>query len=95
MWSPFSSKICFHGAAPKITSSSEPAICTVNHSTETRQQRGQRPPFPLRKPLPRLTDAVRLHAAPRQVGEAGPGGGALQQVSLLALEKDDASHLFP
>lgn len=50
--------------------------------------------FPLAKPLPRLTDAVGLHAAPRQVGEAGPGGGALQQVSLLALEKDDASHLL-
>lgn len=41
-----------------------------------------------------LTDAVGLHAAPRQVGEAGPGGGALQQVSLLALEKDDAAHLL-
>lgn len=66
----------------------------MKHSNETRQQRGQRHPFPSRKPLPGLTDAVGLHAAPRQVGEAGPGGGALQQVSLLALEKDDASHLF-
>lgn len=44
--------------------------------------------------VPKLTDAVRLHAAPRQVGEAGAGGGALQQVPLLALEENDASHLF-
>lgn len=45
--------------------------------------------------LPALTDTVGLHAAPRQVGQAGPGGGALQQVALLALEENHASHLFP
>lgn len=43
--------------------------------------------------FPGLTDAVGLDAAPGQVGQAGPGGGALQEISLLAPEEQDASHL--
>lgn len=43
--------------------------------------------------LPGLTDAVGLDAAPGEVGQAGPGGGALQEISLLAPEEQDASHL--
>lgn len=42
---------------------------------------------------PGLTDAVGLDAAPGQVGQAGPGGGALQEISLLAPEEQDAPHL--
>lgn len=60
----------------------------VKHSHKTSDSPARGTTF-----LPRLTDTVWLQAAPRQVGEAGPGGGALQQVALLALEKDDAPHL--
>lgn len=41
-----------------------------------------------------LTDAVGRGSAPRQVGEAGPGGGALQQVTFLTAEEHGASHLW-
>lgn len=41
-----------------------------------------------------LTDAVGRGSAPGQVGEAGPGGGALQQVTFLTAEEHGASHLW-
>lgn len=40
-----------------------------------------------------LTDTVGRASAPGQVGEAGPGGGALQQVTFLTAEEHCASHL--
>lgn len=41
-----------------------------------------------------LTDAVGRGSAPGQVGEAGPGGGALQQVTFLTAEEHSASDLW-
>lgn len=41
-----------------------------------------------------LTDTVGRGSAPRQVGEAGPGGGALEQVTFLTTEEHRASNLW-
>lgn len=41
-----------------------------------------------------LTDAVGRGSAPGQVGEAGPGGGALKQVTFLTAEEHCASDLW-
>lgn len=40
-----------------------------------------------------LTDAVGRGSTPGQVGEAGPGGGTLQQVTFLTAEEHGASNL--
>lgn len=41
-----------------------------------------------------LTDTVGRGSAPGQVGEAGPGGGALKQVTFLTTEEHCASNLW-
>lgn len=41
-----------------------------------------------------LTDTVGWGSTPGQVGEAGPGGGALKQVTFLATEEHCASNLW-
>lgn len=41
-----------------------------------------------------LTDAVGRGSTPGQVGEAGPGGGTLQQVTFLTAEEHGASNLW-
>lgn len=41
-----------------------------------------------------LTDTVGWGSAPREVGEAGPGGGTLKQVTFLTTEEHCASNLW-
>lgn len=42
-----------------------------------------------------LTDTVGWGSTPGQVGKAGPGGGALKQVTFLTTEEHRASNLRP